>query len=84
MTTQFVEELINKKINQKENEICFTFYELRVKYNLSEEQVDDFLALSKIRLENLGYRVYFTGAKFIYNETNRIVQDNELLVAVKD
>lgn len=83
MTTQFVEELINIKRNQKTNEIIFTFYELRVKNNLTEEQVNEFLSLSKIRLENLGYQVFFTGARFVYNEKSRIVQDNELLVAIK-
>ena len=51
MTTQFVENLINEKMIINENEIVFTFYELRVKHNLSEEQVDKFLALCKTRLE---------------------------------
>ena len=40
MTTQFVENLINEKMIKNENEIIFTFYELRVKHNLSEEEVD--------------------------------------------
>lgn len=84
MTTQFVEELINRKMRINENEIIFTFYELRVKNNLTEEQVNEFLNLSKIRLENLDYQVFFTGAKFIYKEAQRTVQDNELMVAVKE
>lgn len=84
MTTQFVENLINEKMSINKNEIIFTFYELRVKNNLSEEQVDEFLALSKIRLENIDYNVYFTGAKFTYQNANRTVQDNELMVAIKE
>ena len=63
MTTQFVESLINSKMNINQNEIIFTFYELRVKHNLTEEQTDEFLALCKTRLENLYYKVFFTGAK---------------------
>lgn len=84
MTTQFVENLINEKMIINENEIAFTFYELRVKHNLSEKQVDEFLALCKTRLENLDYQVYFTGAKFTYQNANRTVQDNELMVAIKE
>ena len=84
MTTQFVENLINEKMIINENEIVFTFYELRVKHNLSEEQVDKFLALCKTRLEGLYYKVYFTGAKFTYKNANRTVQDNELMVAIKE
>lgn len=84
MTTQFIENLINSKMNINQNEIIFTFYELRVKHNLTEEQVDEFLALSKTRLENLDYKVFFTGAKFTYKNANRTVQDNELMVAIKE
>lgn len=84
MTTQFVENLINEKMIKNENEIIFTFYELRVKHNLSEEQVDEFLALCKTRLENLDYKVYFTGAKFTYNNASRTVQDNEFMIAIRE
>ena len=70
MTTQYVEEYLNYKISQNENEIRYTFYELRVKNNLSEEDIDEFLRLNKIRLENLGYKVYFTGAKFVYKNSD--------------
>ena len=36
----------------------------------------------KVR-HNLGYRVYFTGAKYNYQGENRIVESNEYLVAIK-
>ena len=84
MTTQFVESLINSKMNINQNEIIFTFYELRVKHNLTEEQTDEFLALCKTRLENLDYRVFFTGAKFTYQNANRTVQDNEFMIAIRE
>lgn len=83
MTTQYVEEYLNYKMSQNENEIRYTFYELRVKNNLSEEDIDEFLRLNKIRLENLGYKVYFTGAKFVYKNSNRTVQTNEYMIAIK-
>lgn len=84
MTTQYVEEYLNYKMSQNENEIIYTFYELRVKNNLSEDEIDEFLRLNKIRLENLGYKVYFTGAKFIFQNANRTVQANEYMIAVKE
>ena len=65
MTTQFVENLINEKMIKNENEIIFTFYELRVKHNLSEEEVDKFLALCKTRLEGINYKVYFNKFYFL-------------------
>lgn len=84
MTIQFVEDYIQDKISKNENEIIYTFYELRVNNNLSEEEVDEFLRLNKIRLENLGYKVFFTGAKFVYQNANRTVQPNQFMVAIKE
>ena len=84
MSIQFVEDYIQDKINKNENEIIYTFYELRVKNNLSEEEVDEFLRLNKIRVENLGYKVFFTGAKFVYQNANRTVQPNQFMVAIKE
>lgn len=84
MTTQYVEEYLNYKMSQNENEIIYTFYELRVKSNLSQEEIDEFLRLNKIRLENLGYKVYPTGAKFIFQNANRTVQPNEYMIAIKE
>ena len=41
MTTEFVTNYIDKKLNENDNFIRYTFYELRVKNNLSEEEVDE-------------------------------------------
>ena len=75
--------LINKKIGDP-NYIRYTFYELTVKYNLSEEDTDRFLLLIRTKLENEGYNVYFTGAKFEYNNARMTVQDNEMMIAIKN
>ena len=40
-TNEFVIEYINKKIEENEKIIRYTFYELRVKNNLSEVDVND-------------------------------------------
>lgn len=84
MTMQDITEYLDNKIKKNENELTITFYEIRIKNNLSEIETDNFLELCKIRLENLGYKVYFTGTKFIFNNANRMVQPNELLLAIKE
>lgn len=83
MTLKFITDYIDKKIKENERKVILSFFEVRIKLNLSEEQTDEFLKLCRIRLENLGYQVYFTGAKYTYENENKVVQDNELLVAIK-
>ena len=61
----------------------YTFFELKVRHNLSEDEIDEVLRLARNKFENLGYRVYFTGAKYNYQGENRIVESNEYLVAIK-
>ena len=84
MSLEEITELIDSKIEEDPNCIIFTWFEIRVRKNLTEEQTDEFLRLARNRLENLNYKVYFTGAKFVYENANRTVQDNELLIAIKD
>lgn len=60
MDLMFVNDYLDKKIVENEDYIRYTFYELRVKNNLSEQEVDKFL------------------------ELNKIVQDNELIIAIKE
>ena len=83
MTMQDITDFLDNKIKKNENEIVITFYEIRVKSNLSEAETDDFLAFCKIRLENMGYQVFFTGAKFVFQNANRTVQPNQLMIAIK-
>lgn len=84
MTMQDITNYLDDKIKQNEEELRITFYELRIKNNLSELEIDKFLELCKIRLENMGYEVFFTGAKFIFKNVDRIVQPNELMIAIKE
>lgn len=79
-----IETSLTEKICQDINYIRYTFYELKVKYNLSEKELDRFLVLIRTKLENENYKVYFTDAKFIYNNANRTVQPNEILIAIKE
>ena len=83
MNIKFVADLIDSKLEQNENYVVFTFYELRIKHNLSEDEISKFLELSKNRFENSKYKVYFTGDKYKYQNQEKVVKENELLVAIK-
>lgn len=84
MTLEFIENNINNKINKNEDFIKYTFYELRVKENLTEEEMYSFLSLAKTKLENIGYKVYRTGQKYFYDYQEKTVKSNELLVAIRN
>lgn len=86
MTDVFIIKYIDKKLKESEDEnyIRYTFYELRIKNNLTEEEIDRFLKINKDYFENKGYNVFFTGAKFTYRDVNLIVKDNELMIAIKE
>lgn len=83
MTLQDIDNYIDKKIRQNKNHIVFTFYELRVKLDLSSEETYNFLHLVSIKLENNGYMIYRTGQSFNYEGKGYKVKENQLLVAVK-
>lgn len=84
MTTEFVTNYIDKKLNENESFIRYTFYELRVKNNLSEEEVDEFLRINRDYFENKGYKVYFTNAEYEYKNERKKVESNEFLIAFKE
>lgn len=84
MNLNFVDNYINKKILENENYIRYTFYELRVKNNLSEDEANKFLELNKNYLEKKGFKVFLTGDSFFYQNATRTVQPNELMIAIKE
>lgn len=83
MTLQEITNFLDKKIDKNEKEVIISFYEVRMKMNLSKQDTDIFLSYCKTRLENFGYKVYFTGDEFIQNGNMRVVQSNELMIAIK-
>lgn len=84
MTTQFVSDYLDEKMEQNEEYIVCTFFDLRVKHNVEEKDVQKFLELSKIKLENLDYKVYFTGTEFLFKGDRKKVKENEYMIAIKD
>jgi len=84
MTLLEIDADIHRKINENENYVRYSYFELRVKHNLSEEEVKTFIKLVKNKLENMNYKVYLKGERFIFQNANRIVEENEYLIAIKD
>ena len=84
MTMQFVTDYIDKKIAENKEFIRYTFFELRVEHNLSEDEVDEFLRINRDYFENKDYNVYFTNAKYTYKNEDKIVEPNELMIAIKE
>ena len=83
MTLEDLSNIIEHKINQNKDFIKFTFYELRVKHNLSEDDSNIAIKLIKQKLSKYGYNVYLTGEKYTYNSTESVVPTNILLIAIK-
>ena len=75
---------IEKKLKQNKNYIVFTYYELRVKLNLSSEESLNFLHLVSTKLQNNNYKIYRTGQEYIYEGKKYKVEENQLLVAIKE
>ena len=86
MTDAFIIKYIDKKLKESEDEnyIRYTFYELRIKNNLTEEEIDRFLKVNRDYFENHNFKVYFTGARYEYNGGTQNVQANELMIAFKE
>ncbi len=78
-----IEITLQEKLEQNENFVRYSFYEVNVKYNLSEDDKQLFLKLLKTKLENNNYQVYLEGQQFEYNNSKMKVQDNETLIAIK-
>lgn len=81
MLIQFVDEYIERKLEEDEKCIICSFFELRVIHNRKEEELNEILYLLETRLTNMRYKLYHKGE--YYNRTDK-VKDNQFFVAVKE
>ena len=51
--------------------------------DIPEAQDELFIDLCQNKLENIGYTVYLEGERFIFENANRMVQDNEVIIGIK-
>jgi hypothetical protein len=80
----FTINFINQKVEENEKYIRYSYYELKVKNNLTEKEINEVLRISRDYFENKGYRVYFTNTEFEYQNARRKVEINEYMIAIKD
>ena len=83
MTLEYITDYIDKKIYKNDKIITVTFYELRIKEDLSKEDTFIFLQMSKQRLVNLGYKIYETGQRYTFEGKEKVVRSNVLFIAIK-
>lgn len=79
---KFTNDLIDKKMSENNELIKITFYELRVKDNLSDDVTRDVIEIITEKLQET-YKIYYTGSKYSYNGVESKVEDNVLMVAIK-
>lgn len=79
-----ITEYLDNKIEKDSQRLIFTFYELRVKMDLTPPTVEKFLRLSETRLINLGYKTYRPGEYYKYKGEELVAKENELLIAIKE
>lgn len=84
MKREDVVNYLDEKIKQNSDYIRITFYEIRMKLGLSEEETDEFIRTSMDYLSGLNYSLYPTNARYCYKGANQYVQMNELLIAFKE
>ena len=82
---KFILNFIKTKEKESQNKeyIEYSYYELKVKANLTEEEIDELLRVSRDYFQNKNYNVYFTNAEFEYNGQKRKVETNDYMVAIK-
>lgn len=83
MTLETLNNIIESKINQNENFITFTFFELMVKHNVYKAESDAVIDLIKTKLINYNYDVYTTGESYTLNSVTYTVPINISLIAIK-
>ena len=72
-----------EKESSNKNYIEYSYYEVKVKANLTEEEIDELLRVSRDYFQNKNYNVYFTNAEFEWNGQKRKVETNDYMIAIK-
>lgn len=78
-----IEKTLPQKVEENPYFIRYTFYEIIVKHNLPQKAEIVFDSLIRNKLHHLGYIAYFRSTEYEYEGKKRIVEDNELVIAIK-
>lgn len=78
-----IETTLPQKIEENPYFIRYTFYEVIVAHNLPQKAEIIFDSLIRNKLYHLGYIAYFSGTEYEYEGQKRVVEKNELVIAIK-
>ena len=78
-----IETTLPQKIEENPYFIRYTFYEVIVDHNLPQKAEIIFDSLIRNKLNNLGYKVYFSNTEYEFEGQKRVVEKNELVIAIK-
>lgn len=82
-TINYIEQKI--KASPDEHFIRYTYFELKIKNNLTDKELKTFLRINKDYFENQGYKVYLKeDEQYLYKNAIMRVQTNELMIAIKE
>lgn len=79
-----VNNYLNEKLKTKDDIIICLYFEVKTKADVSLKDENLFLRYARDVFEQNGYDVYFTNAKYRYNNEEKIVKSNESIVAIKN
>ena len=68
--TQLIDIILDSKMSENSDFIRITYYEIKIKCNLSNEQCDEFIRLAKIKLENMNYLMNYVQISIMINLRN--------------
>ena len=74
---------LENKLKSNDSKIIYTYYEVKFKLNISNKDETTFLKIARDKLQEYGYDVYFTNAKYKYNDKIYTVESNKMIVAIK-
>ncbi|NLC88319.1 MAG: hypothetical protein GX682_06130 [Clostridiaceae bacterium] len=78
-----IEETLKQKIAQNTDFIRYSYFEINVKYNFTEEDKRKFMFFIRNKLENMNYIMYIEGEKYIFNDKEYTVGTNESIIAIR-
>ncbi len=84
MTDEFVTNYLDNKIKLDEKYVRCSYFDLRVKNNLTQDEINEFYKMGKKYLEKNDYKVYSINEQYYFNGKMQIVQSNEIMIGIKN
>lgn len=79
MNNKYVHKILNEKIAKDDKIVKIRIDDV----NLSIQDTCDFIQVAKKELKERGYKIYSSGEKYLFRNKEFIVQNGEIIVAIK-